>query len=143
MIILSFFIKPPKAQLQGAPAVKPALQSPILQPTLQPQPETLQLTDEEMMKALPHGELLWMTYGHESTWGKFDGCKKKGLYNGFGYAQNDHVWLCFESLEEAAMKVSAWFDKHLQTMTVRQALCYYNKGIVMDDCDYAEYSLNL
>ncbi len=107
-------------------------------PTVAPTP-----TPEEMMKALPHGELVWKTYGHESTWGKFDDCRNQGLYNGFGYAQHKYGYQCFSSLEEVATKVSKWFDRHLQTMTVRQALCYYNTGEFLDDCNYADYTLSL
>lgn len=101
------------------------------------------LSDKEMILALPHGDLVWKTYGHESTWGKFDGCRAQGKYNGFGFEQDEHGYRCFDSLEEVATSVSAWFDHYVQVMTVRQTLCFYRYGKLMNDCDYADYSLNL
>ncbi len=100
-------------------------------------------SDEEIIRSLPYGDLIWKTYGHESTWGKYDGCRAQGKYNGFGFEQNDTGYVCFGSLKEVAVKVSQWFEQHLKTITVRQALCYYCYGKLMDNCDYADYSLNL
>ncbi|HZE87075.1 MAG TPA: hypothetical protein VE090_02595 [Methylomirabilota bacterium] len=114
----------------------PLVEKLSITPTATPTP-----TDEQMIKALPHGDLVWKTYGHESTFGKNDACKNQGLYNGFGYAQSSSGYQCFSSLREVATKVSDWFISHLQTMTVRQALCFYNTGKFMDECDYAEYTL--
>ena len=101
------------------------------------------MTDEQMIKSLPHGDLVWKTYGHESTYGKFDGCKAQGKFNGFGYAQSKFGYQCFDSLKEVATKVSNWFTEKLQIMTVDQALCYYNTGKHLDTCEYAEYSKSL
>jgi len=100
-------------------------------------------TDEQTLKSLPYGQLVWQTYGHESSYGKNDACKSQGLFNGFGFAQNNFGYQCFSSLQEVATKVSDWFASHLQTMTVKQALCFYNKGKLMEDCNYAEYTLAL
>lgn len=107
------------------------------------QPTPTPITQEQMIKSLPNGSIVWKTYGHESTYGKFDACKSQGLFNGFGFAQNDFGYQCFSSLQEVASKVSDWFALHLQTMTTKQALCYYNTGTKLDDCGYAEYTLSL
>jgi len=117
--------------------------SATLSPTATPTP--IPPTDEGIIKSLSYGELIWKVYGHESTWGKFDSCRNKRLFNGFGYAQHKSGYQCFSSLEEVASKVSRWFVKRLdiEGMTVSQALCYYNTGRFLDSCDYADYTLAL
>lgn len=96
-------------------------------------------TEEGYALTLPYGDLVWKTFGHESSYGKNDSCRKIGMYNGFGYAEPH----CYASFKEVADKVSAWFAYQLQTKTVKEALCYYNMGEKMQDCEYAEYTLAL
>lgn len=99
-------------------------------------------TDEQMIKALPYGSLVWKTYGHESTYGKNDSCRAKGLFNGFGFGQNNFGYYCYSSLREVAVNVSNWFAKYVY-MGTKSELCFYNTGKVMNDCEYAEYTLSL
>lgn len=103
------------------------------------------MTDKEYMLSLPYGNLVWKTYGHESSYGKNDSCQRQGRYNGFGYAQSSFGYSCFSSAREVAKKVSDWFIHaiNIAGMSAKQALCYYNQGKVMSDCDYAEYTLAL
>lgn len=108
--------------------------------TLTPTPT---LSDEQFIKTLPAGQIVWKTYGHESSYGKNDACKTQSLFNGFGFGQNKSGYYCYSSLREIATKVSSWFVSHLKTMTVKQALCYYNTGKILNTCDYAEYTLGL
>lgn len=100
-------------------------------------------TDEEMIKALPNGQLVWQIYGHESTWGKFDSCKAQGKVNGFGYGQSKFGYRCFDSLKEVATHVSHWLTVHLQTQTIAQALCEYNTGKITNTCNYERYTQSL
>lgn len=114
-------------------------------PTVTPTPKPM--TDEEFIKSLPYGEIVWKTYGHESSYGKHDGCRAKGLYNGFGFGEyvSGH-YHCYASLQEVATDVSRWFAARLDgdNMELKQGLCYYNTGNKnLYDCDYAEYTLNL
>ena len=102
------------------------------------------LTAEEYCKALPHGDLVWKTYGHESTFGLHDGCKNQGKYNGFGYGQNKNGYACFDTFEEVARHVSDWFETQLKSKSISNALCYYQSGHTDQlDCEYARYSLNI
>lgn len=76
-------------------------------------------------------------YMLESTRGTaYDGCKEKGLVNGFGYAQSNHTWQCFKSHQEVRSKVRAWFVNNLKSMKLSESLCYYNIGVITSDCTY-------
>jgi hypothetical protein len=110
----------------------------VITPTPKPQ------TDKEMIYSLPYGDLVWKTYGHESTWGQHDGCQGRGV-NGFGFGWTGKQYPCFDDLKTVAASVSAWFVKHIdcQGLTVRQSLCLYQSGNIKDNCDYADYSLSL
>ena len=102
-------------------------------------------TDEQFINSLPHGQIVWQTYGHESSFGKNDACKNQGLFNGFGFAQNDAGYQCFASLKEVATKVSGWFADYIEKKgyTTREALCIYRYGHTNGNCDYADYTLAL
>jgi hypothetical protein len=55
------------------------------------------------------------------------------MYNGFGFAQPDSAMAngtgkCFQTFDEVVTAVDNWFDKKLQTMTLSEALCHYNRG---------------
>jgi hypothetical protein len=76
-------------------------------------------------------------YQLESSGGKNDGCRNKGLYNGYGYGQNSFVWNCFPSHEEVTNKVIAWFkDKEEKGYSIAEQLCMYNVGKRITNCDY-------
>lgn len=79
----------------------------------------------------------------ESSGGKNDSCKQKGKFNGFGYAQSTFSWVCYDSHEEVRNLVEKWFEKHLETKTLAQSLCYYNQGIPSGDCGYYKKFLAL
>lgn len=67
-------------------------------------------------------------YTLESSRGKHDSCRAKGLYNGYGYGQNKTSWLCFDSPDEPREKVAKWFTKELARRSLAEALCGYNLG---------------
>jgi len=74
----------------------------------------------------------------ESSGGKNDGCKKKGLINGYGYAQHGSgdVWTCFKSHAQVRALVEQWYEKRVPELGLSTALCYYNTGHKLQDCTY-------
>ena len=83
-------------------------------------------------------------YGLESSFGKNDSCRLQGQYNGYGFGQNASTWNCFESFEIVTSKVENWIqDKLNRDYTLAQALCLYNKGIALEDCEYYQNYLSL
>lgn len=80
----------------------------------------------------------------ESSAGKNDGCKTKGLgYNGYGYRQNNREWKCFKSYDEVKGYVKALFAERIPQMGLSTALCYYNTGVKTSNCDYYNNYLKL
>jgi hypothetical protein len=63
-------------------------------------------------------------YQLESSGGKNDGCRNKGLYNGYGYIPGN----CYGTLEEVESLVRRWFEEKLKTYDLATALCGYNLG---------------
>ncbi len=88
-------------------------------------------------------EVVRKVYQLESSGGKNDGCRAKGLYNGYGYGQSTFTWNCFQSHDEVTAKVSSWFETRIPTMGLSTALCYYNTGHKVTDCDYYQKYLKL
>jgi len=76
-------------------------------------------------------------YTLESSNGKNDGCKNLGLYNGYGWRQNNFEWKCYSSHEVVRGLVIDWLTKNIKDGKIEQALCYYNQGIQTDSCTYA------
>lgn len=81
----------------------------------------------------------------ESSGGKRDGCLAKDKINGYGYAQHGSgkVWTCFNTHEEVRTLVEKWFTSKLETMSLPEALCYYNKGLYVKDCTYYQDFIKL
>lgn len=99
-----------------------------------------QITNESIKNA-DNAEILWQVYKLESSRGKNDGCRNRGLYNGFGYGQPDSAMAdgtgaCFETFEEVVDKVDNWFTRQLKTKTLPEALCFYNTGKAESGCTY-------
>lgn len=98
----------------------------------------------EVKPAQPNmDKLLAIIYQLESSSGKNDGCKTKGMFNGFGYAQSTHTWNCFSTFAEVEGKVQAWFEKRIPTMGLSTAICYYNTGHKIADCPYYQNYLKI
>lgn len=79
----------------------------------------------------------------ESTFGKGDGCRAKGKFNGFGFGQPDSKMekgegACFNTFEEVVQKVDNWFTENLAKMNIKEALCRYNTGSQISNCDYVQ-----
>lgn len=81
----------------------------------------------------------------ESSGGKNDGCKKKGLINGYGYAQHGSgkVWTCFDSHTEVRALVEKWYSKRIPELGLSTALCYYNTGYKLQECPYYQNFLKV
>lgn len=80
-------------------------------------------------------------YRLESSSGKNDKCVRKGLgYNGYGWGQSLTKDNCHPNRQAVREKVIGWFDRNLETMTLAEALCYYNQGkpggVLQEDCKY-------
>lgn len=85
--------------------------------------------------------IVWRVYMLESTFGRGDGCREKGKFNGFGFGQPDSkmangTGACFDTFEEVVSKVDNWFTEKLKDMEIREALCVYNTGSRTSDCPY-------
>ena len=104
--------------------------------------QTSALTVRQQVEQLPYGNLVYATWGHESTWGEFDGCRGRGV-NGFGYGWDGSHYPCYGSVMGVARHVSHWFEVNMQGHTVRQALCLYQSGKVENNCPYADYTLSM
>lgn len=97
--------------------------------------------EEEKTQAQPARSLsaiAGIIYRLESSGGRNDGCREKGLYNGYGFRQNKSEFKCFSSREEVRGLVIDWFKQHLhkEKLTLPEALCHYNIGEETEDCKY-------
>lgn len=137
-------IEPVEASPSATPKTTPA-------PTAKPEQSSIiqavyamdKPSDKTIIMGKTNGDIVWKVYGLESSWGKNDGCKDNGKFNGFGYGQNTKVWNCFETFEEVAHKVSVWFETKMQTMSLSEALCLYNTGVQTKTCGYYQKYLSL
>lgn len=82
-------------------------------------------------------------YQLESSSGKNDGCREKGLYNGYGYRQNKKEWKCFGSHEEVTKYVTDLFAERIPVMGLSTSLCYYQSGYKTQDCEYYQKFLKI
>jgi hypothetical protein len=64
----------------------------------------------------------------ESSGGKNDSCRLKGMWNGYGYFVYDKNNRCFESQAEVRVIVEKWFLDKLQEYSLPEAVCGYNLG---------------
>jgi len=76
-------------------------------------------------------------YQLESSSGKNDGCRKLGLYNGYGFRQNQFEWKCYSSAEQVRNLVIDWLETNIKDGNIEKALCLYNRGIDQTQCSYA------
>jgi len=73
-----------------------------------------------------------------------DGCLAKGLINGYGLAQHTSNWMCYNTHEEVRGLVRAWFQKRWDAgFTLPESLCYYNRGLKINDCPYYRKYMSL
>ena len=82
-------------------------------------------------------------YFLESDYGQEDRCQKIGLHNGYGLAESATKETCFSSHALAEQLTENWFKRELQTMSLSSAVCYYNTGIIENDCPYYQKYLTI
>lgn len=123
----------------------------------QPEPKTIEIIKEvkaaeieqpkvveEKPKIDSTEQIVYGIFGNESTWGKADGCTRKGLFNGYGYRQNAREFVCYKTRDEVKNHVIKWVeDKKAKGFTVSQLLCYYNTGYKTNDCKYYQDYLKI
>lgn len=98
-------------------------------------------TDMEIIEEYYLAPVLKSVYFLESTSGKNDGCKDKGLVNGYGYRQNSFEFKCYGDFSEVTDRVNSWFVERLSTNgnNVIEAVCYYNTGVPhQSSCTYSQ-----
>lgn len=83
------------------------------------------------------GKIANYIYMKESSSGRNDGCNRLGLFNGYGWRQNDSEWVCFSSRQEVRQLVINWLETHIKNGDIEKALCYYNRGIAEHGCTYS------
>ena len=87
----------------------------------------------------PYANLANYVHFAESTNGKNPKghhiyCRNLGLWNEVGY-DPQHKF-CFDNAEEGFAAVSKWFEKYMPKLGLSKALCYYNTGNELSDCEY-------
>lgn len=74
----------------------------------------------------------------ESSGGINDSCRLKGMWNGYGYMQSKFYDECFNSQKEVRGFVENWIkDKLDKNYKTAELVCFYNRGIKTDSCEYA------
>lgn len=103
-------------------------------------PENLtQENKEQIIKASGFSDAIEGIWNLETSKGKapeghHKDCEELGLTNEFGYGALDNV--CFDSFQQSVDVVNAWLKKNLETKSLSETLCFYNKGTNESDCDY-------
>ena len=87
-------------------------------------------------------EIADKVFALESSRGKNDKCVREKMgFNGYGYGQSLTKFNCYNSYDTVKALVVNWFDQRLETMTLDQALCYYNlgkpNGQLLNECKYS------
>ena len=101
--------------------------------------QSAKVSEQEM-----RNKIVWQIYGLESTWGRNDGCKQTGKFNGFGFNQHKSSWKCFDTFEAASQAVHSWVaSMREQGHDWPTLLCYYNTGHLVNNCRYYQKSLTL
>ena len=93
-------------------------------------------TESGKLKSIDIGEIADKIYTLESSNGKFDSCRKLGLYNGYGFSQSTFSWKCYASHEQVRQLVIDWLIDNISKYGLEQSLCRYNQGTITDNCRY-------
>jgi len=143
VFILVFFIAGSNLTFSvSAPKAQAALDKPLVVVNKTASSSATLTPDQQIIYSFPHGDELWQIYGLESSFGKNDGCKARGLYNGFGFRQNSSEWVCYATFKEAVSNVNAWIEQH-KNLPLGQQLCLYNRGTDEPTCEYARNFLKI
>ena len=103
----------------------------------------LPITEEELVKGMKHGEVLWKVYGLESTWGRNDYCRNNNLgFAGYGVL-NEGAIVCYDSFKKATERAEYWLVKNGVEKDIATALCTWNTGVRQPNCNYYQDYLSL
>lgn len=87
------------------------------------QPEVRNVSKPEV-KQPSIANIVYSIYRLESSAGKNDSCRAKGLYNGYGFAPGT----CYKTEAEVRSLVTKWVTNRIDDMPLNQLLCTYNLG---------------
>lgn len=117
-----------------------------------PVPEAnLPLSEEELVKSLPHGKELWAIYALESGRGANDMCRKTGKgYNGLGLGESDEYIArnganCFPTLEALWNRAEKLIVELGIDQNEATAVCAWKYGPRADrvNCEYYQKFLSI
>lgn len=101
-------------------------------------------SEEEIVKSVKHGEILWKIYQLETQRGKTDFCRLNKLgIGGFGVMDGSGI-VCYQSFQEATDRASFWLNKLDPDNGLPEALCAWvsgKRGLI--DCPYYRNYLSL
>lgn len=101
--------------------------------------------DEEwaVIASKKHATVIAQIYRGESSYGRFDACRARGQYNGFGYMESVTRLTtvgpyCFASFDEVVTHVDNWIEARIQEgFNENEMNCYYVRGIRAAECNTA------
>mgnify|MGYP001559570464 CR=1 FL=1 len=125
-----------------SPVASPSAKTTMIPVAYAQEVETPQI--EASSNEIDYNQVAYRIFGLESTWGKNDGCKTKGLgFNGYGYRQNSFEWVCYPTQEEVRQHVINRIKELTVDMDLETALCYYNTGYKVKGCNYYKNYLSI
>lgn len=78
-------------------------------------------------------------YRGESNYGAYDACRRRGMYNGFGFMEPNPLKYgptCFSTFETVVSKVNDWINARLnEGFTKKQMNCYDITGRAVEYCN--------
>jgi len=86
-----------------------------------------------------HRQMIAHIYQNESNFGKYDVCRSKGKFNGWGYNEwTGHSPTCYDSFDTVVSLVNDWIeDKAQKGWSYARMNCYYVRGLNTENCDTA------
>lgn len=116
--------------------------SPVASVSATPTPQSFVPHVEKVQAKEPafsYPQLVKFVHYRESTYGTAKAghhieCRQKGMWNEIGY--NPQAEFCFNSKEEGMAKLDDWMKTNVPKYGLPGALCRYNSGKPLDDCQY-------
>lgn len=95
-----------------------------------------QIINEYEYRDLIHKIWVLETSRGEAKQGYHKGCEALGFTNEFGYGVYQDI--CFPDFRESVKAVNTWLEYNIAEMGADKAVCYYNIGVKINDCDYVK-----
>lgn len=132
-----------RTPFQNPLIIKPLNLKPQLNIPVQKAKPITQYTEKQIVMKSKYGPILWKVYGLESTWGKNDYCRNRGLgYAGFGVLADGQI-VCYRSFSDAVARAEYWLLKNWDRKSLAVTLCRWNTGKGSETCPYYESYLSL